>query len=307
MKKKIPVSVVIPTYKGVERISNALTALENQSHSDFQTIIVIDGITDSTPEVVENFRSRLNLLVIEQHNMGRAGARNSGAFASDSDLIIFLDDDMRPERNWLAEHVQHYRNHPDSAMVGRQQSDPDKSTTDFHAYLVHRSMGWMGVYAGVTGPMNYNNLFFTSANCSVPRKIFESVSGFDATLSDAEDFDLGYRMLQRNVPIYFNNNCIAWHDDFPELRQYILRQREYRQAWIVLSNKNPEMFTNTARFDPGYPYGLKKSFFKLFANPFWIRVAESRIFLILPQKVRFRLYDYIIASLGRFNMHIKLK
>jgi len=302
------ISVIIPTFNGAERIPNALSALTLQEHSDFQVIVVIDGSTDHTLPAVESFKNKLNICILEQNNRGRAGARNAGAGRSTAQLLVFLDDDMRPEPNWLSEHIRHHIQHPETAMVGIQQSDPKLAQTDFHMFLAVRSGQWMANCPEAGTAMTSNNWFFTSANCSLPRSIFHQVNGFDEALRDTEDFDLGNRLLKSEIPVFFNPHCVAWHDDFPDLKKYIQRQRQYRNAWFKLIELKPEILENNLRFSPKTPAGLKGIFFKLFAHPCWIRVEDVRIFkMFLPQKLRFKVYDYIVASLGRFNMHIKIE
>lgn len=274
---------------------------------NFETIVVIDGSTDQTREVVEPYSSRLILQIVDQENKGRAGARNAGAAVANSEIFVFLDDDMRPDENWVKLHEQFHGHFTLAAMVGRVQSDPQKSTSDFDLYLATRSAGWMDDCAAIQNPMEINNLFFSSANCSLPKKLFKQMNGFDEELRDAEDFDLGYRLLKAGIPIHFNNDCIAWHDDFPNLKQYILRQRQYGAAWAKLAVIRPQIVRETNRYQPNPPGGVKGLLFKLFACNLWIRIADSRLFqFVLPENLRFKFYDVIITSLGRYYALAKI-
>jgi len=307
VKSTPTISVVIPTFNGAKRIPNALSALAKQSNSDFEIVVVIDGSTDNTKEVVDKFISALVIKVIEQPNKGRAGARNTGARESSGELLVFMDDDMRPLNNWLEMHRSHHIKHQHTALVGCVKSDPKLSSTDFDRYMAYKSGEWMDVYAKVSNPMNHSNLFFTSANCSMPVSLFNRIKGFDESLCDAEDFELGHRILQHNIAVYFDSNCLAWHDDFPDLKKYIQRQRQYRSAWFNLIKVKPEIMEKNTRFIPVPPKGFKGFFFRIFGHSGWIHVANSRLFILfLPQILRFKLYDYIIVSLGKFNMHINI-
>lgn len=308
LKTKPALSVIIPSYNGAHRIGHALKALTRQQIKDFEIIVVVDGSTDDTKRVLNDWKDLLNLVIKIQENKGRAVARNAGASLAQSDVLVFLDDDMRPEPNWIQEHLNHHQSHPDTSMVGSVKSDPLRSETDFHQYLAARSGQWMDNCTRAENPMTLDNLFFSSANCSMSKKTFEAVGGFDEQLSDAEDFDLGYRLLKSDVEVWFNARCQAWHDDFPDLRKYIHRQRQYRSAWFQLIELRPEILKDTRRFNPKPPRGLKGLFFKLFATKVWFAIARSAIFRILvPRKLRFKIYDYIIASLGRFNRHVNIQ
>lgn len=308
LKANPTLSVIIPTYNGAQRIQRALEALEKQTFKKFEVVVVIDGSTDQTEQFLEGWRTRLNLQFMVQENKGRAGARNTGAAMAQSGLLVFLDDDMRPDPGWLQSHIDHHRSHSHSAMVGRQQSDPHRNPSDFNQYLAVRSSEWMNNCKQSKNPMTMHNLFFTSANCSMPKPLFDIVGGFDDQLRDAEDFDLGYRLLKKGQQICFNPDSWAWHDDFPDLTKYIERQRQYREAWFELIKLRPEITDDTARFNPNPPKGLRGLFFKLFASSSWISIAESHLFhALVPRTWRFKIYDYTIASLGRFNRHVNLR
>lgn len=307
MKPESNLSIVIPSFNGAHRISTALEGLCAQSTQDFETIVVIDGSTDQTRDVVEPFASRLNLQIVEQINKGRAGARNAGAELANSEILAFLDDDMRPERNWIELHAQFHNREPNAVMIGRVQSDPQKSKTDFDRYLATRSAMWMDNSARTENPMRLDNLFFSSANCSMPKNLFNQLKGFDEKLHDAEDFDLGYRLFKAGFSIYFINECIAWHDDFPDLKKYIQRQRQYGTAWAKLIDIRPQLVRETNRYQPNPPGGAKGFLFRIFACRAWIKLANSRTFeMILPEKLRFKIYDVIIAALGRFYTNVKI-
>lgn len=300
------VTVIIPTYNGANRIANLLRSLENQTHSDFDTVVVIDGSSDNTDSLIASLELKLRLRIISQKNKGRSGARNAGAAAAQSGLLIFLDDDMEATPDLVQRHLAHQHAHPGSFLTGKQQSNPDFARTDFQQYMSVRSAQWMNNYGNDLVPLSQSNLFFTSANCSLPKEMFDALDGFDTSLTDAEDFDLAARAIESGFSGFFDTQCLAWHHDFPDMRQYIMRQRDYREAWLKLSHEKPHYISQYKRFNPQSPTGLKKLFFKLFAFRGWYKLAQRGYLKWIPRKVRYRFYDYTIASLGRFNRQVKL-
>jgi len=94
-------SVIIPTYNGADKIGRCLASLRGQDYpASFEVIVVNDGSTDRTLEVLKQFPE---VRVLTQANAGPAAARNRGAKEASGDLIVFTDDDCEPLPNWLTE------------------------------------------------------------------------------------------------------------------------------------------------------------------------------------------------------------
>ncbi len=96
-------SVIICSYNRAKLLSRALDSLILQSFKDFEVIIVDDGSTDNTFNVVKNYRNRLNIRYIFQANMGLPEARNTGCCSAEGKYITFLDSDDEYKSN----HLQH--------------------------------------------------------------------------------------------------------------------------------------------------------------------------------------------------------
>lgn len=94
------VSIVIPVYNGAKYLRSALDSVLEQTYERLQLIVVDDGSTDSSPEILAAYGSRL--VTIRQTNFGVAEARNAGIRASQGDLIAFLDQDDW----WLPEKIE---------------------------------------------------------------------------------------------------------------------------------------------------------------------------------------------------------
>jgi glycosyltransferase involved in cell wall biosynthesis len=106
------VSVIIPTYNGAHKLSNLLDALLGQSYSDFEVVVVVDGSTDNTLEVLNRYEQKFShLKTLIQDNQGRSKVRNRGVEHSTGDLLIFYDDDMVPFPDSVKRHLQFHENH----------------------------------------------------------------------------------------------------------------------------------------------------------------------------------------------------
>jgi glycosyltransferase involved in cell wall biosynthesis len=87
-------SIIIPTFNRFSELSRCLLSLVNQTSSDFEVIIIDDGSTDNTSEVVAGFNKDLNIKYIKIANSGRpAIPRNLGITQAKGNYIAFLDSD----------------------------------------------------------------------------------------------------------------------------------------------------------------------------------------------------------------------
>jgi glycosyltransferase involved in cell wall biosynthesis len=291
------ISIIIPTYNGEKKILNALRSLEMQTFKEFEVIVVIDGSTDNTKQVLEknnfNFKS---IKIIYQENKGRSGSRNTGAQAASTDLLLFLDDDMRLPAESLQKHIDFHRTHPSICLMGNAIEDENLMKTDLQRYRAFLSRKWSKPFENNPEPLQKNNFFLMAAHLSIPKETFFQLGAFDEALTDAEDYDLGKKALQGNIPILFKPEIIGWHDDFITCRSYIRRQQQYKQAHEKLKMLYPERYQNNP-YDYKPAKGFKRFTYWFFAGNFWVNTIDKFNFLLIfPQKLRYKLYDIIITA-----------
>lgn len=91
----IDVSVVVPVYNGADYIGETLESILNQDFKSYELVIVDDGSTDNSLEIIKNTLSKSNIQnkVITQENKGVSNARNVGVENSSGKYVIFVDDD----------------------------------------------------------------------------------------------------------------------------------------------------------------------------------------------------------------------
>lgn len=292
----LKVSVIVPSYNGAHKLPNILQALESQTFQDFETIVVIDGSTDNTKEILANAEWKLkNLVVVDRENGGRSVARNTGIQTSTGDLLIFFDDDVRPVTSCIESHLTHHQIHSDTVLVGAPFEELSQMKTDFQKFKAHLSRLWVPIKG--YGPLPPEQPFITAANFSVGKKLLESVGSFDERLKDAEDFDLAVRIVQQHIPIYFNNENVAWHDDFVTCRLLIKRHRQYHESHLQLQKIKPEIFKAHNPYQKP-PLGfIKQLVYTFFSQKFWIWSIDKYNWLrILPKKVRYKIYNIVVTG-----------
>jgi glycosyltransferase involved in cell wall biosynthesis len=120
------VSVVIPVYNAGRFLADAIRSVFAQSHAQIQIIVVDDGSTDHSADVVRHFA----VGYIRQQHSGIAAARNTGVLAARGSLLAFLDADDLWTHNRLARQVQLLAQRPDVQLAaGRVEQFYDESYT----------------------------------------------------------------------------------------------------------------------------------------------------------------------------------
>lgn len=292
------VSVVIPTYNGAHKLPAILDALQTQTYKAFELIVAIDGSTDNTVEKLKIYEPLFySWMVVVQENKGRSAVRNFGARHAKGQLLIFFDDDMLPDPSCIQVHVDHHFKFPSSILTGAQVDISHDSRTDIQVFKSSLSNKWLKkLDTGV--PLEKENLFITAANFSIPKKLFETLGGFDQRLKDAEDFDLAVKAFKMGIPIYYNHEAFAWHDDRITCASYIKRQRQYSEAHKQLISLHPWMVEEGFIQPVVKPAGIRGKIFRFFSSNRWIKAVDKGRLTLFPRSFRYRLYDIIITANG---------
>jgi len=121
-KKNQPrISVIIPTYNRAHLIGRAIKSVLNQTYQDFEIIVVDDGSTDNTEEVVKSFNDARISYIRHEKNKGEAAARNTGIEAAKKEYIAFQDSDDESFPQRLEKQIKIFEN--ESQKIGLVYSD----------------------------------------------------------------------------------------------------------------------------------------------------------------------------------------
>ena len=121
------ISVVLCTWNRASLLEKVLESLRCQTlpNSEFEVIIIDDGSTDRTQEIVSSFRDRLFLRYFFQENSGLGAARNYGIKMCNAPIIVFKDDDDLAGPDLLKEHLLTHGKYPEEnyAVLGYTKLD----------------------------------------------------------------------------------------------------------------------------------------------------------------------------------------
>lgn len=238
-----PVSIVIPTYNRRERLGRVLAALDRQSASPdlFEAVVVDDGSKDGTTDWLNEQRFKFALRPIRQDNGGPAKARNTGVYAATGKLLLFLDDDVEPTENLVAEHLKSHE----------AEKGVDVVVMGPLASLPHYRQPWVAweqaklesqYEAMLRGDWKPTFRQFWTGNASVGREHVVAVGGFNNAFLRAEDVELGFRLHERGLQFRFNPAARGLHHVERSLEGWMTAHRSYGRL-------EPSIFSKVGDFD----------------------------------------------------------
>ncbi len=290
----LKVSVIIPTFQGESRITKTLQSLESQTLNPDEVIVVIDGSTDGTYQLLNELQSKLNIKVVYQRNHGRAGSRNSGARLAKTELLVFIDDDMILDADCLLKHFEFHLDHSNVFISGATFEMEERDQPDYQFYRAYLSKKWINAIP-INRPLLKNELFMTGANMSVRKSDFESLQGFDERFRDAEDMELALRAFDNGFDVYFIPEAKGFQKNELNFRTYIERQKSYYSSKMQLLG-NSSTGRSALVSQQGLKVHLKRLFYFIFSFDFWINWSDRSVLTYLPKFLRFKMYDWIITS-----------
>jgi glycosyltransferase involved in cell wall biosynthesis len=190
MNQRPKVSVIVPAYNVRDYIEEALISLKQQSFKAFEVLVVDDGSTDGTAEIVRRFCDRdSRFKLLQKPNGGLSSARNHGMCHAIADYIALLDADDRYEPEKLAAHIEILEQHDNVGVVySASKAIRDDGDSTF------MQISGKPIYADPLKALLCKNFIGHGSNAVFRRCIAEKVGFFDETLKSSEDMDYWIRI-----------------------------------------------------------------------------------------------------------------
>ena len=232
-------SVVIATYNRKDLLAACLRCLDAQTHpqGQFEVIVVDDGSTDGSVEMVQKWPARYTLRCIAAGHQGPGPARNLGVAEATGDIVIFLDSDAFASPRFVAEHVKSHREAGQTVFV----DGPAIYVDGREAVENPPCQSWI---VRAQALLDFFGVPFVSVNVSCPRSDFLRVGGFDPRFGKAygwEDTELGVRLRQAGLGNVRNRSAYVLHhrDGTPTLESEMKKRRECGSNAALFYEKYP--------------------------------------------------------------------
>jgi len=245
-------SVIIPTYNRrlvLERTLPSLLAQDFSPH-EYEIIVVMDGSSDGTDELLRGLKAECVLRVLETPaaGTGAGAARNIGLHAAQGNLVLFLDDDLVASPDLFRQHCEAHLCDEPMVVFGPIYVDPDSPSTLMRYVTEQNDEDW---YRNLNPELNLHypeavpsSLTITVlsflVNASVSREVLLAVRGFDESFLAAEDRDLGVRLWKKGVRFCYRPAAIAREFYVKSAKQHLEFQAKAIDGDLRMSRKHPE-------------------------------------------------------------------
>lgn len=214
-------SVIIPAYNAEKTIGNCISSILNQSFRDFEIIVVDDGSSDNTAEVVKGFPS---VKLLRQKNLGPAAARNNGGTHASGGYLVFLDSDCVANRNWLREMLAPFKDRAIAGVQGRYKNKQKELIARFIHLEIEERYEKMAKHRYID--------FIGSYSAAYRVDVFKEMKGFDTffPMASGEDTDLSFRIHEAGYKMIFNPKAIVYHSHPISFWKFV-KVKFFRALW----------------------------------------------------------------------------
>jgi glycosyltransferase involved in cell wall biosynthesis len=203
------VSAAITTYNRARYLPEAIESVLAQTVDDVEVIVVDDGSTDETKEVVEPYLERIHY--VRQPNSGRSAARNAAVDLATGEFVAFCDSDDRWLPTRLERQLEAFGGRDEIGMVHGQVDLIDEEGAPLPADTAeHRAIFSAAHRKPVTYARYAWNCRCLSSTILVRRRAFDEVGAYDPELL-LDDYDFYLRLLLRYGILFLDGDAVAEH------------------------------------------------------------------------------------------------
>jgi glycosyltransferase involved in cell wall biosynthesis len=222
----------MPTYNGERFLRPAIESILAQTFTAFELIVIDDGSTDATPQILASFHDPRIVLLANPRNLGIAASTNRGLAAARGEFIALHDHDDISLPHRFQTQLDFLNSHPDIALVGSAATLIDDNSIPYAEFPLpceEIDIKWRLLFVG-------DAFHYTSA--MVRRHAFTEIGGYgeDPAFRYAEVYDPFSRLAMRHRVANLPQNLVLWrrHSGATSLRH---TQRQLESAEVISLNQ----------------------------------------------------------------------
>jgi cellulose synthase/poly-beta-1,6-N-acetylglucosamine synthase-like glycosyltransferase len=226
------ISVIVPAHNAGQTISECLSSLlaQGEPREQYEVIVVDDGSTDDTRQVVQRYAVTL----LDQPHEGPAAARNRAVAASEGEIVLFTDADCVADGTWIEEMVRPFQEPEIIGVKGAYRT---------------RQQGIIPRFVQCEYEERYDRMarlrqidFIDTYSAGYRRQIFLAEGGFDTAYPNAsvEDQELSFRLAERGYKMVFNPRALVYHQHPDTLGAYLGRKFNIGYWKVRVLRRHPQ-------------------------------------------------------------------
>jgi len=261
----VRISIVIPAFNAGRELRILLFCLNHSRLTppdSLEVIVVDDGSTDGTGDMVASFPAKFDLLYTflpRTERSSRSAARNAGIAVAGGELLIMADADQIVTPTFVEEHLRYHRLRRDLVVVApradlRDGRVDEEVLAEQFSFAALPPIEWGDPRESVLREfsVNFNQLstcwhhMFT-CNISVRRTHVLAAGGFDEAYIGwgLEDSDLGYRLRSRGLAFAYNAAAMSYHQKAHDVDAHMYAQWRHNLAYMISKYGSPEIAAQT--------------------------------------------------------------
>ena len=231
------VSIIIPTYNRLNSLLKAIESILAQKNDNYEIIVVDDGSTDGTPDVLKGKFDNISIGYTEKR-AGPSHARNVGISISKGEYLWFLDSDViLPDENMINKMIHAFNSKPKIGSLGGEIVVYEKLMDRAYGRRITWNAKNKRVEAYKDGDLKECD-YLATCNCFIKKKFAIELNGFDEQfVFGAEDMDFGFRLNQLGLKNYTGFNT-AVHHFHEKAGRYENETTHYQKTRIQYAKKH---------------------------------------------------------------------
>ncbi len=225
-------SIVVPVYNRPDEVKELLATLTKQTFSDFEVVIVEDGSTIKSEEIVEEYQQQININYLFKPNGGQGFARNHGFEQCSGEFFIVLDSDCMIPEQYLAAINSYLDKNPVDAFGG-----PDAAHSSFTPIqkAISQTMTSFFTTGGIRGNKTHVGTYHPrSFNMGMTREVYEKTKGYRIPFM-GEDMEFSTRILQMGFKTALIPDAFVYHKRRTDPMKFFKQLMYFGRARINLS------------------------------------------------------------------------